>query len=77
MSKDVKQASCFLALPNYYIQLGWEKFWVMLDKDNGDVKKGSYFWFFRTRQQALDHRKIQNRMKNGARLTYPRKIEIR
>ena len=63
-----------------YIQCGWQRAWVMWDLDNGhahgknDPGKG-YMWIFETRKEALIHRKLQHKIKFGARLSMPFKIE--
>lgn len=45
--------------------------WILLDTANGDGVSRGYVWWFRTRQDAIEHRKWQNSNPNNARLVGP------
>ncbi len=63
-----------------YIQCGFRRAWAMWDLDNGhahgknDSGKG-YLWVFKTRKEALKHRREQHKFEECARLSKPFKIE--
>ncbi len=63
-----------------YIQCGWRRAWIMWDMGNGhamnknDPGKG-YMWVFKTRKEAMTHRKKQHSNKKSVRLSMPFKIE--
>lgn len=63
-----------------YVTCGWRRAWIMWDLANGhacsknDPGKG-YMWVFKTRREALEHRKLQHCKPLNARLSYPFKIE--
>lgn len=63
-----------------YAQCGWRRAWIMWDLDNGhahnqnDPGRG-YLWVFKTKSDALKHRKKQHAKKLCARLSKPFKIE--
>jgi len=65
-----------------YVTCGWRRAWIMWDLDNGhansqnDSGKG-YFWVFKTKREALEHRKEQNKLIFGAKLSKLFKIEYR
>jgi len=48
--------------------------WIVVDLDNGDEIKGYYFWLFKTRKEARDHIKMQNKQPNCASLSQPIKM---
>lgn len=64
-----------------YIKVGYRRFWVMFDLDNGhqwnsrDIGKG-YIWVFESRKKALAHRKAQHSNRDNARLSYPKFVKI-
>lgn len=65
---------------NNYIKVGWRRAWILWDLDNGHAKNQKdngegYFWVFTSRQEALNHKKYQYKLKNHARLSQPIKIE--
>ena len=63
-----------------YVTCGWRRMWIMWDLDNGhachknDPGKG-YAWIFKTRKEALNHRRQQHKRKHRSRLSMPIKIE--
>lgn len=63
-----------------YVQCGWRRAWIAWDLDNGhacskgDAGKG-YMWVYKTRREALEHRKTQHKNPHHARLSYPVKVE--
>jgi hypothetical protein len=65
-----------------YVTCGYRRAWIMWDLDNGhswggnDPGKG-YVWVFKTRKEALEHRKKQHKGRLNARLSKPIKIEYK
>lgn len=63
-----------------YVACGWRVAWIMWDLGNGhswgkrDPGKG-YMWVFRTRKDAIEHRRKTHRRKRSVRLSRPFKIE--
>ena len=63
-----------------YVPTGWRRAWIMFDLDNGhswgknDPGKG-YIWVFRTKREALAHKKYQNTREFAAKLSPPIKVE--
>lgn len=51
------------------------KLYVMFDKDNSDDFK-SYAWAFKSKKAALAHRRSQQKLKYGARLSLPIEVEF-
>lgn len=63
-----------------YVSCGWRRAWIMWDLDNGhawssgDPGRG-YMWVFKTRKEAMEHRRIQHQNPKNVRLSLPFKIE--
>ncbi len=63
-----------------YVECGWRRAWIMWDMCNGhacnqsDPGKG-YLWVFKTKREALLHRRKQHSNNLNARLSMPFKIE--
>jgi hypothetical protein len=60
-----------------YILVRNKTIWIMEDRFNGDMAKGSYLWIFNTRKEALDHRREQHKLKHASRLSMPQKVKLR
>jgi len=60
---------CYVSLPD------WGRFWLMWDMSNGHKGGKGYMWVFRTKKEALDHKRDQKK-RGGASLSLPQKVEI-
>ena len=75
----MKEPNTSLVPADQYVTCGYRQAWICFDLVNGhywnqnDPGKG-YMWVFKTRQEALAHRRAQHKMKHGAQLSYPTKI---
>ena len=64
-----------------YVSCAYRRAWILFDLDNGhswggnDVGKG-YMWVFKTKKEAIEHKKKQNKMKFGARLSKPILVKL-
>ncbi len=52
------------------------KFWICFDLSNGHKGGRGYAWIFRTKKEAIEHRKYQHKKKSGAKLSFPFKIQL-
>lgn len=63
-----------------YIQCAWRRAWLLFDLDNGhswglnDHGKG-YVWVFKTKKEAIAHKKLQKARPFAAQLSPPIKVE--
>jgi len=67
-------------MSNNYIECGWRRAWIMWDLDNGHAwSKGDpgrgYLWVFKTKKEAIEHKRQQRKMEFGAKLSKPFLIE--
>lgn len=64
-----------------YIQVDWNRFWFMVDLDNGH-RSGKpwegigYVWVFKTKKEAMAHRSKQHKKKTNARLSLPVRVDF-
>lgn len=63
-------------IDNYITIPDFCKFWMMWDLSNGHKGYRGYIWIFRTKKEAMDHRRKQHKSKTGARLSIPIKMDI-
>lgn len=61
-----------------YVKCGYRKAWVMFDLDNGHDGKypKGYCWVFKTKREAIEHRRKQHNKEFGARLSVPILVKL-
>lgn len=63
-----------------YVKCAWRRAWLLFDLDNGhswglnDSGKG-YVWVFKTKKEAIAHKKLQKTKPFAAQLSPPIKVE--
>jgi hypothetical protein len=60
-----------------YLSVSWNQFWFMVDLDNGHTKGNGYIWVFKTKKEAIEHRRRQHKKKFGSKLSVPIKINFK
>lgn len=56
-----------------YVPKKGQVIWLLFDLSNGDPQSRQYVWWFRTRQQARDHKWYQESLRFNAKLSAPKR----
>ena len=65
-----------MCIKNYITIPEWGKFWLLWDLSNGHKGYRGYMWVFRTKKEAISHRREQHK-NGGAKLSLPQKVELK